>query len=94
MQGLGKPGSNIYSTTGGVPADRFRQLFLLAIGRGMKQPAEWAQFASSELAEMGEKILKDGKALETPEENLAEMNLHANTFSEKQLPIFKALGIA
>ena len=78
----------------GVPADRFRQLFLLAIGRGMKQPAEWAQFASSELAEMGEKILKDGKALETPEENLAEMNLHANTFSEKQLPIFKALGIA
>ena len=39
-------------------------------------------------------MLKDGKAMETAEEHLAELTTQAQTFADKQLPILKALGIA
>jgi len=38
--------------------------------------------------------LKEGKALETAAENLAELTAQAQTFAENQLPIFTALQIA
>ncbi len=81
-------------TGGGVAVGRFQQLFLLALSQGKKQPADWAQFVWQILSSRGQKILKDGKALETPEENLAELSTQAQTFAEKQLPILKALQIA
>jgi hypothetical protein len=46
------------------------------------------------LNQQGQRILKEGKALETAEENLSELTAQATTFAEKQLPILKALGIA
>ena len=73
---------------------RFQQLFLLALSQGKKQPAEWAQFVWQILSSQGQKILKEGKTLETAEENLAELTAQAATFAEKQLPILKALQIA
>jgi hypothetical protein len=45
------------------------------------------------LVQQGQRILKEGKALETAEENLAELTAQADTFAEKQLAILKALGI-
>lgn len=81
-------------TGGGITVNRFPQLFLLAMSQGKKQPAEWAQFAWHVLAAQGQKILKDGKALETPEENIAELTMQATVFAQKQLPILKALQIA
>jgi SAM-dependent methyltransferase len=81
-------------TGGGITVGRFQQLFLLAKNQGKKQPAEWAQFVWQVLAAQGQRILKEGKALETAEENLVELIAQANTFAEKQLPILKALGIA
>lgn len=81
-------------TGGGISVGRFQQLFLLAIQQGEKQPAEWAQFVWQLLSSQGQKILKEGKTLETPEENLAELTAQAQTFAEKQLPILKALQIA
>jgi hypothetical protein len=42
----------------------------------------------------GQSILKDGKALATAEENLAELTAQAAAFGEKHLPILKALQIA
>jgi SAM-dependent methyltransferase len=79
---------------GGVTVARFQQLFLLAIDQGRKQPAEWADFAWQILASQGQRILKDGKAVESADENLAELNTQAKAFAEKQLPILKALGVA
>ena len=70
------------------------QLFLLAMSQGKKQPAEWAQRAWQVLASQGQKLVKDGKALATPEENLAELTSQAHAFAEKQLPILRALQIA
>lgn len=78
---------------GGLTVTRFHQLFLLSRTQGRKQPAEWAQYAWSVLAMQGQKILKESKTLETAEENLAELNALATVFSEKHLPILKALQI-
>ncbi|HYD80952.1 MAG TPA: class I SAM-dependent methyltransferase [Paucimonas sp.] len=81
------------ATGGGFTAGRTMQLFLLAIVQGKKQPEEWAKFAAHLLAAQGQKIIKDGKTLQTPEENLAELMEQAKVFSEKQLQILKALQI-
>jgi SAM-dependent methyltransferase len=80
-------------TGGGMAVGRFNQLFMLALVQGKKLPAEWAHFTWHLLAAQGQKILKEGKALETPEDNLAELTAQATTFAEKQLPIVKALQI-
>jgi hypothetical protein len=79
---------------GGVPVNRFQQLFLLALSLGKKLPAEWGQFTWQILAAQGQKIVKDGKPIETADENLAELNRQANEFATKNMPIMKALQIA
>ena len=78
---------------GGVPVGRFQQLFLLSIKEGKKTPQEWANFVFGILMKQGEKIVKDGKLLETEAENLEELNSLAKEFSEKRIPIMKALSI-
>jgi SAM-dependent methyltransferase len=81
-------------TGAGIGVGRMQQLFLLARSRDCDQPVEWARFAWELLEGQGHKVLKDGKALETPEENLAEMVVHAETFAKDQIPILKAVGVA
>ncbi|MES3006534.1 MAG: class I SAM-dependent methyltransferase [Pseudomonadota bacterium] len=80
-------------TGGGIAVSRFEKLFLLALHEGKKQPEEWAGYASQILRRLGEKILKDGKALESDQENLAELVEQANVFASKRLPILKALDV-
>ena len=81
-------------TGGGITINRFQQLFLLAISHGKKRPAEWAALTWQILLAQGQKLVKEGKTLETPDENLAELTTQANAFADKQLPILKALQIA
>ncbi len=81
-------------TGGGVAVGRFQQLFVLALSQGRKQPGEWVSFAWQTLAVQGQKIIKEGKTLDSAEENLAELSAQAQTFSLKFLPILKALQIA
>lgn len=81
-------------TGGGVAVNRIQQLFLLSMAQGKKLPNEWAQAVWQTIAAQGQKLVKEGKALETAEENLAELTAQAQTFAEKQLPILKALQIA
>jgi hypothetical protein len=81
-------------TGGGVNVARFPQLFLLAREQGKKDPKDWAQFVWSILASQGQRMLKDGKALETEAEHLAHLTEMAEEFSAKQLPILKALKVA
>jgi SAM-dependent methyltransferase len=81
-------------TGGGITVARFPQLFLLALSQGKKQPADWAQFVWQLLAAQGQKIVKDGTTLETPEANLEELTSQATTFVQKQWPILKALQTA
>ena len=80
-------------TGGGVTVGRCHQLFLLALAQGKKQPADWAAFCWTVLAGQGQRIIKDGKALETPAENIAELTAQAQAFADQQLPGLKALGV-
>ena len=81
-------------TGGGIGVGRFHQLFVLAMQQGKKKPEEWAAFVSQILTVQGQKIVKEGKPLEDPEEQLAELNIQAHEFSVKQLSILKSLQIA
>jgi len=81
-------------TGGGVSAGRFPQLFLLARSRGRQTPAEWARFTWEIFSAQGQAVVKDGKRLQTPEENLAELTARAQEFADKRLPILQALQIA
>jgi hypothetical protein len=81
-------------TGGGLAVGRFQQLFLYAVSEGKKQPADWAEFAWQILSGQGQYIIKDGKALESPDENLAELKAQAATFAENQLPVLRSLGVA
>jgi hypothetical protein len=81
-------------TGGGYTVGRFQQLFLLAMKNSRKQPADWAQFAWQILAAQGQKLVKEGRTLDSAEENIAELSALARAFAEKQLPILNALQIA
>lgn len=78
----------------GVTVPRFHQMFLHAIAEGHKTPRDWAKSAWEALSACGHLVLKDDKTLETPEENLAELESIAKTFQSDRLPILKTLGIA
>ena len=79
---------------GGVVVDRFQQLFLAAMSQGAKLPSEWAAYAWRALCDVGERVLKDGKILESEEENLAELTTRAQAFAQTRLPALKVLRVA
>lgn len=81
-------------TGGGITVSRFHQLFLLAKAQGLGQAADWAGFVWDLLAMQGQRLVKEGKRLESAEENLAELTEQANEFAAKHLPIMQALQIA
>ena len=81
-------------TGGGVTVGRFQQLFLLTLNQGKKQPADLAAQVWQVLNVQGQKLVKEGKTLETDEQNLAELTERAQIFIEKSLPLLKALQIA
>lgn len=81
-------------TGGGINVPRFSQLFLLAKSQGKAQPAEWAAFVWDILAAQGQRLVKEGKTLESVEDNMAELTTQATTFAEQRLPVLQALGIA
>lgn len=79
---------------GGIPVGRLQQLFLLVLGQGKKQPADWANFVWQILSVQDQLLLNDGKALDSAEANLAELTVQASEFAEKHLAILKALQVA
>lgn len=81
-------------TGGGIPVGRFEQLFLLSLRQGATQPQAWARFAWDVLAPQGRTLVKDGKPVERPEDNLAVLTELAIGFAGNQLPVLKALQIA
>jgi hypothetical protein len=80
-------------TGGGVPVGRFEQLFLREMAQGKKDPQQWASATRALLKAQGQRIIKDGKPLESDEENLAELAQQAQAFSTKRLPLLRKLGV-
>lgn len=80
-------------TGGGHAIGRFGLLFLDAVGQNKKQAGELAAHAWAILAAQGQRLVKDGKPVESPDDNLAELTQQARTFLDKQGPILKALQV-
>lgn len=80
-------------TGGGYYVGRSQQLFLLARAEGLVDPADWARYAWRLISAQAQKLVKDGRTLETPEENLQELHAQAQILAKSQLPILKALQI-
>ncbi len=78
-------------TGGGVPADRFARLFLLAAHLGHEDPAAYAW---DQLNATGLKLQKNDVQVENDEENLQETHTVFDNYTAQQLPIFQTLGIA
>jgi Predicted methyltransferase regulatory domain/Methyltransferase domain len=83
-------------TGGGVVVPRFHQLFLRARTRcGLQSNgADWAKDVWATFLDQGQRLVKDGKAVESSEQNLAELTRQAQEFEAKRLPVMKALQIA
>ena len=81
-------------TGGGTALDRIQQLLLAEHRSGVGQPREAAARVWKLLRAQGQSILKDGQALATPEENLAELETRAKAFRDTTLPWLAALGVA
>jgi SAM-dependent methyltransferase len=80
-------------TSSGIPTNRFQQLFVGAMKQGKKAPDEIAQWVWAILKRQDQRLLVEGKALETDEANIAELTKQATEFIEKQLPILKVLKV-
>ena len=80
-------------TGGGVPCNRFEQLFIASARHGKNEPEEWAAEAWDILSGQGQQLVVDGVTLSTPEENLAELVTRAKEFDRDRAVIMRALGI-
>ncbi len=78
---------------GGIAVSRFHQLFILAIQSGLSTCEDWADYVWQILNLQGQRLLKEGKPLETREENIKQLVHLAKEFEAKNLPIFRALQI-
>ena len=80
-------------TGGGIVVNRFQQLFLLSMSQGKPQPEDWAKEVWSVLSSQNQRLLKEGKTLDSAEDNLNELTRQAKEFADKRLPILKALEV-
>lgn len=78
-------------TGGGIPVDRFGQLFL-----GCRRADDPDPVASvwSLLKLQNQRVVKDGKPLQTEAENVTELKQRLAEFEENRLPVLMKLGIA
>ena len=77
----------------GFGVARFQQLFLLARREGHHEARALADFGWNVLQANREKIMRDGRPLVSPEENIAELVRLAEDFVQHRLRILTMLGI-
>ena len=80
-------------TGGGIAVGRFAQLFLLARERGHIKAEDCAKATWKILASQNQRLIKEGKVLETEQDNLNELKSQVVEFEFKNLPILQSLGL-
>lgn len=80
-------------TGGGVAAPQSHQLFISALVEGLQTAEQLAHFTWQYLSIQGQRILKEGKTLESEKENLKELSVQADLFIKNRMPILKALKV-
>ena len=81
-------------TGGGIEVSRFEQIFLIALAEGKTDPKEWANKAWEILSQQNQRLLKEGKAIESAEGNLEELTKQALTFQASRLAVLRELQVA
>lgn len=77
----------------GVAVNRFQQIFLSQYKKGDKTAEKIANSAWKIFSRQGKRLFKDGKAIESPEENISYIKSMSEAFLANHLPIFEALGL-
>jgi len=81
----------------GVPVPRLQQMFLAVLGeqKSKKTPdaAALAKGAWAIMTSIGQRVVKDGKTLQSEDENIAQLAADAKIFLDR-LPLLQALGVA
>lgn len=67
----------------GIPVSRIHQFFITALVSGEKKPEGWAAYAWKSMQELGQRLLKEGKTIESPDDNLTEIQSLATAFVPK-----------
>jgi SAM-dependent methyltransferase len=80
-------------TGGAHVVTRTEQLFLLARSAGVAEPGDWARFATGLYAQQSERLLRDGKPIDSAEEQAAELLVQADAFLANRLTMLQALRI-
>ena len=80
-------------TGGGVSVSRFDQLFLLESSKGSSSSESLAARAWETLKTQGQKLVRDGKPVETAEENIAGLQVLADSFLTSRSSRLKTLGV-
>ncbi|MFV3076079.1 class I SAM-dependent methyltransferase [Niveispirillum fermenti] len=75
-------------TGGAVETSRIELLFLAALEKG----TEPAAFAWKVLEAAGQRVLRDGRPLDTPDRNRAELADQWESFARRRLPLLRLLG--
>ena len=81
-------------TGGGVVVGRFEQLFLLCKHQGIGPPKDQANWVWDLLKRQGQRLLKEGKAIESEADNIAELAQQAHQFAEERETRLKYLRIS
>lgn len=80
-------------TGGALSMGRFEQMFWLLAREGEADPARWAAAVCDALFRHGERLVKDGKPLESREDHLRELTERAQRYAASREPIAAALGL-
>lgn len=80
-------------TGGGIGLTHMTQLFVLASSEGKVGAVALANYVWDFLDSIGERIVRDGKKIESKDENLKEIRTSANQFLKFGRPLLEALQI-
>ena len=76
-----------------MAVNRFSQLFLHARTQGHAEPVQWAREVQFILTAQGQKLLRDGVALDPGEPTLELLTEQAAQFAENDLVVLQGLGV-
>lgn len=84
----------ISPVTGGcVNVGRIHQMFLQGLRNEIQAVDGLAAFAWQGMQQQDQRLIHEGKALETAEENLKELGRQAQDFLDRSLPHYRSLGL-
>lgn len=80
-------------TGGGVSVNSIQQLFISGSMEGLNNPQALAEFAWKNLSLRGQKLLKEGKPIDTNDENVEELKVQAGKFIAGRAGVLKAFKV-